>query len=267
MMEELVDSIAILPAAAAEAYTGGPFIVAVRTREEFLRWLTDADSGAEALEVLELLSDSEAWGPAAQGRRPVPVDVVVSDPAREFSALYRLVDVSLARPVRVTIPAGRPGFMKAVKLAAALRLPIRLLPEQPDGEALAELMEMMHFYLHDPMVETPIEFFHSVLGYFRGFGTGTLWSILEQDPAFNSRRDAAGRPLQEPDFVETHLAHLLQSGAECGPCPWRPVCAGYFKWPDAHYDCAGVKQLFSVLQKAADEIARDLSEAEIFTTP
>lgn len=262
-----MESIAILPATAAEHYTDGPFIVAVRTREEFLHWLTDAGSEAEALEVLGLLSDSEAWGPAAQGRVPLPVDVVVSDPAKEFSALYRLVDVSLARPVRITIPAGRPGFMKAVKLAAALRFPVRLLPEQPDAEALAELMEAAHFYLHDPMVEAPIEFFHSVLGNFRGFGTGTLWSFLEQDPAFNSRRDATGRPLQEPDFVETHLAHLHQSGAECGPCPWRPVCAGYFKWPDSHYDCAGVKQLFNVLQKAADEIAQDLSEAEIFTTP
>ena len=43
----------------------------------------------------------------------VPV-LVLGDPASEFSALYRLVDVRIVRGVRVTIPA-KPGFMKAVR--------------------------------------------------------------------------------------------------------------------------------------------------------
>jgi hypothetical protein len=30
-------------------------------------------------------------------------------------------------------------------------------------DRLAELTEAAHFYLHDPMVETPVEFFHSLL--------------------------------------------------------------------------------------------------------
>ncbi|MES2707706.1 MAG: hypothetical protein V4726_14020 [Verrucomicrobiota bacterium] len=266
MTEESGESIAFLPASFAENCSEGPFIVIVREREEFSRWLGDAPPGVEGLEVHGLVGDSEAWGLAAQGRVPLPLDVVLDDPRAEFSALYRLVDVSIARPVRITMPA-RPGFMKALRLAAALRIPVRLLPGQPDEEALAGLMEAAQFYLHDAMVEAPVEFFHSVLASFRGLGSGTLWTFLEQDPAIFSRRDATGGVLQAPDFVETHLDRLLSNGAECGPCVWRRTCAGYFKWPDPNYDCAGVKQLFAILQSAADEITLDLAGGEIPSPP
>ena len=53
------------------------------------------------------------------------------DPGREFADLYRLVDVRSARDVRVSMPA-RPGFLKAVRLAASLGLPVRLLPQSAD---------------------------------------------------------------------------------------------------------------------------------------
>jgi hypothetical protein len=112
------------------------------------------------------------------------------------------------------------------------------------------------------MVETPVEFFHSLLAVFRDLGEGTLWRFLEEDPAFFYHRDAAGRALHASDFVETHRARLLNDGAECATCRWLPVCAGYFKCPDPTYDCAGVKELFATLHAAADEITRDLASLE-----
>ena len=63
--------------------------------------------------------------------------------------------------------------------------------------------------------------------------------MLEEDPKVFAR-DEARRPR---DFVEKHLARLVEQGAECATCRWQKVCAGYFKWPDPAYDCAGVKQL------------------------
>lgn len=254
--------IAFLPASAAEDCRAGPFIVIVREQKEFSRWLLDAPPGLDGIEMRDLLGDPEVFRLAAQGQVPLPLDVVLGDPLREFSALYRLVDVSRTRPVRVTIPA-TPGFLKALRLAAALQLPVRLLPAQPDEQTLAELMEALRFYLHDPMVEAPVEFFHSVLATFRDMGSGTLWTFLEQDPAVFARHDAAGRELLPRDFVVTHLARLLQEGAECVSCPWREICAGYFKWPDPRYDCAGVKQLFATLHSAAGEITRDLASREV----
>jgi len=67
------------------------------------------------------------------------------------------------RDVRVSMPP-TPGFLKAVKLALSLRLPVRILPGQPSAEMLAELTEALEFYIHEPMVEVPVEFFHSLLG-------------------------------------------------------------------------------------------------------
>lgn len=266
MPQEPDASLAFLTAAAAEGHRDGPCVVIVRTREEFVRWLRAPASGVEWLQVEGLLGDQEVWAMAAQGAATPALDVILGDPAAEFSALYRLVDVRIVREVRVTIPA-IPGFLKALRLAAALQLRVRLLPGQPSAEALAELTEAAHFYLHDPMVETPVEFFHSLLAAFRGMGEGTLWRFLEKDPAVFSHRDATGRALHAPDLVATHLARLLKDGAECASCRWQPVCAGYFKVPDPAYACAGVKELFATLEAAADEITRDLASQETPAAP
>lgn len=229
----------------------------VRTREEFVRWLHEPAPGVEWLQVEGLLPDQEAWAMAAQGTSKLPLDVILTDPATEFSGLYRLVDARIVRNVRVTMPAA-PGFLKALRLAASLQLPVRLLPGQPSAEALAELTEAARFYLHDPMVEMPVEFFHSLLAALRGTETGTLWMMLEEDPMVFARAEA-----QRPrDFVKTHLARLTEQGAECAACRWQKVCAGYFKWPDPAYTCAGVKQLFATIESAADEIGRDLASRE-----
>jgi hypothetical protein len=250
-------SLAFLTAGVAEGYRGGSFVVIVRTREEFMRWSRAPAPSVEWLQVEGLLSDQGAWAIAAQGASELPLDVILTDPATEFSALYRLVDARIVRSVRVTMPAA-PGLMKALRLAASLQLPVRLLPGQPSTQVLAELTEAVHFYLHDSMVETPVEFFHSLLAALRGAGTDTLWMMLEEDPRVFARNGTSG----PRDFVETHLARLIEQGSECATCRWQTVCAGYFKWPDPAYACAGVKQLFASIQSAADEIGRDLASLE-----
>jgi hypothetical protein len=260
--EEPAIALAILPAALAEHYRDGPFIVVVRTGDEFARWLSDPLPGAEGLEVHGLLiGELDPWLLAAQGTVPIPLDVMVGDPAGEYSALYRLVDVRNARDVRVTISA-KPGLFKALRLAVSLQLPVRLLPGQPDKGTLAELFQALEFYLRDPMVETPVEFFHSTLAASRGLDDGSLWQILEHDPAGVSVRNESNQPLLPPDFVESHLRRLLEAGAECAGCRWQSFCRGYFKHPDPSYDCAGVKELLDAVKAAGDEMTRDLAAWE-----
>jgi hypothetical protein len=237
--EELLPSIPLLSSATAEGYGNDSFIVIVKNRKEFLRWLGNPPTGLEGIQVEGLIGDPEVWALAAQGADELPLDVVLDDPAREYSALYRLVDVRMVRPVRVTMPA-KPGFLKALRLAASIQIPVRLLPGQPDADMVTELLAAANFYLRDSMVETPVEFFHSVFAVFRGMGEGTLWDFLEETPVAASL----------PDGDE----------AECTTCRWQPVCAGYFKWPDPAYACAGVKELFAFLESAAAEISRDLAD-------
>jgi len=220
-----------------------------------------------------IAADPDAWEPAMHGTSQIPLDVVLSNLASEFADLYSLVDVCAARDVRVSVQAA-PGFLKAVKLAASLRLPVRILPGQPTPEVLAELTEALEFYLYEPMAEAPVEFFHSLLATLCGADRGSLWMILEEDPAAFLHYDTEGNPklprsdgrwpadLSPETFVENRLKNLVEQGAECATCSWRQVCKGFFKWPDPAYSCGGVKQLFSVVEAAADEFSRDLASRE-----
>jgi hypothetical protein len=217
-----------------------------------------------------MLGDPDAWRDAAHNDSNIPFDVVLSDPASEFSDLYRVVDAYAVRAIRVTMPAA-PGLTKAIRLAAALRLPVRVLPGQPSAETLLELHDALEFYLHEPSVEAPVEFFHSALATMSDWDAGSLWMILEQDPDAFRHYDAdgetrvrgrgdSGRPeIASAGFVDNHLSSLIAQGAECATCPWQQPCRGYFKWPNPAYSCEGVKQLFLSIQTAGKEIRRDVA--------
>ena len=230
MLQEVYRSLKFLPTALAEEQGDRPFVALARSRDELRRWLGEPPGGLQWIQIEELLGDPDAWAQAASGASQVPLDVVLSDPASEFSDLYRLVDVCTMHDVRVTMPAA-PGFLKAIKLAASLRLPVRVIPGQPTPEVLAELMEALEFYLHEPVVEMPVEFFHSLLAAKCGVDEGSLWMILEEDPAAFLHYDAEGRPqlprssgfrpieISPEAFVEHHLKSLIDQNAECATCP------------------------------------------------
>jgi hypothetical protein len=246
-----------------------PFVVVVKTRDQLDRWLRDGSPDLQWIQVEGLLGDSDTWALAAQGEGDIPLDVVLAEPGAEFANLYRLVDVCGVRDVRVSMPA-TPGFLKAVRLAASLGIPVRLLPGQPSDVVVEELAEALSLYLHDSMVEAPIEFFHSTLAWMRGTEADSLWNIAEENPAIFDRSLAGPLPtahagVKQPtrhNFVASHLKRLIDERAECALCPWQPLCQGYFKWPDPSYSCQGVKKLFSTLRAAADEIERDLARFE-----
>jgi hypothetical protein len=268
--EENYPSVRILPSALAESQGDQPFVAIVRSREELCRRLRDPLPGLRWLQVEGMLGDSDAWIEAAQSGSDGLLDLILADPGSDFPDLYKVVDISAVHDVRVTIQA-RPGLFKAVKLAAALRLPIRVLPGQPEADVLAELKQVLDFYLHEPAVEAPVEFFHSCLARTQGAEVGSLWMILEEDPAAYLQYDIDGQPRlprsdssglvenSPAEFVENHLKSLLEQGAECAACPWQQSCRGYFKWPDRGYSCEGIKDLFSIIQAAADEMTRDLA--------
>ena len=259
----------ILPAGSAGRIGEKDCVVMVRNLEDFRHWLRQATPAVQWIQVEGLLNQPEAWIDAARVGSEVALDVVMSDPLVEYPMLYRLVDVQNTRGVRVTIPMRR-GFLKALRLAAALHLPVRLLPTQPDEEELGELMEAVHFYLHDPMVEVPIEFFHSALGWNIGEASTDLWLALEQDPAVFPHLDEAGKPLLPADrpgvtadtFVKDHVGRLERDNSECVTCAWSDFCRGYFKLPDPGYSCEGIIKALDQLGAAASEIAAEIGDPE-----
>jgi hypothetical protein len=278
MSQEIDRALWFLPAALAEETNNRPFVAVVRTRDELDRWLERPLDPLQWIQVEELAGDAEAWGLASHGHSEIPLDVVLANPASEFSDLYRLVDVCAVRDVRVSMPA-LPGFLRALKLAVSLQLPVRVLPGQPTLAGLEELMKALELYLHESMVEAPVEFFHSLLAAMCGAEKGSLWMILEEDPAIFLHYDAAGLPrlpgVGKPwggefsplTWVTERFQTLVDQGGECATCPWSQACMGFFKWPDPAYSCTGVKQLFCKIKAAAEDIGQDLASRETHNHP
>ena len=260
--------LAILPAGLAGRTEHDAFVAVIRDADSLAHWVAEDNAALQWLEVHGLLDDLDVWRSAARVESEIPIDVVMGDPGREFARLYHLADVRNVRPVRITIPV-RPGFLKALRLAASLQLPVRLMPGQPTAEVRDELLEALEFYLRDPMVEAPVEYFHSALVSMQTGEPGSLWSALEEDPAVYLRLDDQGKPEPLPrepggtpaDFVHNHVASVTNTG-ECRNCPWLGFCGGYFKQPNPEYSCDGVIRVFEVLHQAAEELRKDLSGLE-----
>src|ERR1700736_4173209 len=226
MTQEIDRALRFLPAALAEGTNDRPFVAVVRTRDELCRWLERPIDCLQWIQAEELAGDAEAWALAADGTSEIRFDVILANPASEFSDLYRLVDVCAVRDGRVSMPA-LPGFLKALKLAVSLQIPVRILPGQPNFAVLKELMEALKLYLHESMVEAPVEFFHSLLAAMCGAEKGSLWLILEEDPAVFQHYDTEGLPLlpgvgkpctlefSPTTWVTDRFKILSDQGAEC----------------------------------------------------
>ena len=246
--------------------------VRVRAHEPAALVAALADGNPELIvgvRLLALTADSEplnAWNPG------LPMDLLMSDPAAEFPLLYRHVDLLDHHPVRVIIPL-RPGFAKAVRVAVALNFAVWLEPGQPDPVLIEELTEVMTFYLRQPNVAQPVEFFHStLLGFYHGEPL-PLWAVLEADPhcwryvaeegtESLPGRLAGGQFAVAPDAgLDVWIEQALATADECRTCEFFQNCGGYFKWPRRDYACAGVKRLFGELREAAAELRRDLASA------
>ncbi len=203
----------------------------------------------------DLIGVAELWKLAARNETEVALDVVIENPDKDFADLYRLVDVAKIRDVRVTIKT-RPGFLKALKLATSLALPVRLLPVHMQRRGFEELEEALEFYLHNPGVEAPVEFFHSALAFMRGHETGNFWRIAEEDPTVFERWDSVQPP---SDAEEQFIKYLKRPDRDCRKCRWLDLCSGFFKQWDPNDSCDGILRVYDRLKDAANEIDRDLS--------
>ncbi len=219
--------------------------------------------------LLSLDADSEPLHTWALG---LPLELVIDDPATEFPLLYRHTHLLENHPVRVAI-AVRPGFAKAVRLAVALDFAVRLEVGQPDPALIEELMEVLGFYLRQPTVAQPVEFFHgTLLGFFHD-EPAPLWVVLDENPQYQRQvnndgtEDLPGRlagasiTLAADADLSQWIEQVLAMDDECQRCEFLKSCGGYFKWPRRDYDCAGVKRLFGELRDAVAELRHDLSGA------
>lgn len=257
-----------IPLALIEAYRGRPVIIRSNSSSELIGVLGKDD--LENILYVRLLSLSADVDALADWGVGVAVDLTMSDPDKEFATLYNFAKLLDKHPVRVSIPV-IPGFSKAVKVAASLNFAVKLSVGQPAQDVIEELYEVLQFFLHQPAVSQPVEFFQSTLQTFLNQDAATLWAIQEEDPArFRyvtddgvetiAPRFAGAQITGDPgSFVGEFKTALLAEHAECEGCAFLEHCQGFFKWPRRDYSCDGVKTILGALQEAADELKKDLS--------
>ena len=259
-----------LPPPLLSAYRHGCWVVRTSNPALLPVELTEQDfERLIAVQLLSLEADSEAFNAWAPG---LLIELVMSDPANEYPLLYRHTNLLDNHPVRVIIPV-QPGFIKAVKVAVSLDFAVRLEVKQPDAALIEELVAALEFYLHQPTVAQPIEFFHGVLLGFYHDDPIPLWAIQEEDPQYlryiadDGAESCYGRLAGNDDCNALRVAEadlqrwidqVLATATDCRRCEFLRSCGGYFKWPQQNYNCAEVRRLFGKIRAAAVELRRDL---------
>ena len=236
--------------------------------------------GMEGIAYLQLTDLNVDPSPLVKWESSIPIDLVMTAPGLEFPRLYAFAPLLERGPVRVSIPVV-DGMEKAVKLAASLRFSVKIIPGQPAADQVTQLIRLADFYLRNPTIEEPIEFFHSLFFAMVNDEVATLWEILEKDPTRYCYVTDEGRiadrgpcPIPDPemglvtvagiksDTVEARDSHRkrvksrFKACAQCICCHW---CRGFFKYPAPDYSCAAVFPLFQHLFAAAEEFKQDLS--------
>jgi len=257
-----------IPVSLMDAYRGRSTIVRSNVPSEIVENVAEED--LIDISFIKLLSlDGEidsltGWG------HGIPVDLVVSDPCRDLPLLYRYAPLLGSHPIRVTVPLV-PGFGKVVKLAVSLNFAVKLEGGQPGEPLLDELQEMLRFYLHQPTVSEPIEFFHSLFLAFYHRDPITLWTIQEEDPSqfryitdqgeetLPGRLAGVGTNQELCTFLNDLRDGTIVEEGECAGCEYLMQCLGYFKWPCKEYRCDVVKALLHTLCSAAEELRADMA--------
>ncbi len=226
----------------------------------------------ERIDYVQLTDLDADPSPLIRWKQTFALDLTMTAPGRQFSRLYAFAPLLDRGPVRVQIPAV-DGMRKAVKLAASLRFSVAIVPGQPNEAILPRLIELADFYLRNPAIEEPVEFFHSLFFAFVNGEKTTLWDILEKNPArfCHVEDDGSVAPPPKPVFwpkrqefnAEDGDSHRRPSVAgnriDCQECRFFPNCVGFFKHPDPGYTCLSIHPLLEHLEKAAFELKQDLA--------
>ena len=170
-----------IPVHLVPTYRGREVVVRFQDPAELVQALPDSDiEKLVSVQLLSLTADVDALADWGYG---VPVELIMLSPDTEFPLLYRHAKLLDKHPVRVSIPA-LPGLFKAVKVASALRFPVKLDVGQPEPDTIEALQSVLDFYLHHPSVSQPVEFFHTSLLSFYHQAPVPLWDVQEEDPAY-----------------------------------------------------------------------------------
>jgi len=256
-----------IPVSLFSSYVGRKVILRSYDPVEMVMSLTDCDiENVVAIQLLSMTGNVDVLSNWGYG---IPIDLLMAHPQTDFPFLYRYAKLLDRHPLRVCIPVVN-GFSKAVKVATSLKLFVKLEIGQPDPSLIDEIHRVLNFYIHNPSVALPIEYFHSTFLAMYHSEQSSLWDVQEENPATiryvteDGREHIArlGSARVEGDldtFVADLQSEMLSEKAECCDCRYFRHCGSYFKWPRKTYRCTGVKSLFCTLDEAAQEMQGEIT--------
>ncbi len=259
-----------VPASIVEDYADKHLIVRSDVPTELVKAYGKVNSAG--VQYLQILQPDCTPNPLLEIGEPVRIELVVEDFIPDVSFLHNYAEVGKRHPIRVGIRTS-PGFSEAVKLSLSLGFAVALEVTQPDAVLVEEVKTVLDYYLHNPEVNQPVDFFHSLLTVLFDDSDCTLWEIQGEDPTMNGFVTDDGRlvlsrrlpsiALGEPEstFLDDLKLELLTDQGECMTCPFFTNCLGYFKFPDRSFSCSHVRELLGILSSAAKELRREYDAA------
>jgi hypothetical protein len=176
------------------------------------------------------------------------------------------------------------GLLQGVRIITSAMVPVTLnLDELHDA---GDLMAAFLYYVHEPHLRTPVEFFHSMFHAFLKKASVSLAEIYPESPEALLYVDESGRVTcsarlaragrffgevsdrlrideQSPVYKDLILRkkNLFLSSSPCVSCEQFDLCEGYLRSVDQGFDCEPFWNVFAELKAKAWEIAEDLSKA------
>ena len=225
----------------------------------------------ERINSVQLLSTSGRLA----GLRHLPpslrIDLCVTDVLAGSDRVIAWSRALDGHPVRVVVPV-IAGFSKVVKAALRAGLRVKLEIDQPDSSLVNELMDSLAFFIREPYVKEPVDLFYGVFRSFLTKQVESLWRIQEEHPSSHRYVTDSGEVTlakrlsniactsDVATLLADHKLNLFGTKTECCTCRFFCRCEGYFKLPQAVFNCSEIKKFFKLVEDYAAELRKDLSE-------
>ena len=169
-------------------------------------------------------------------------------------------------------------LFRNINLLASLGYPV-MLSVFGAGSRVDELTRALSYYLNNPLLNTPIEPFHSIMSRFLGNGPYTLWNLFGEvvgrnvyvgegcEVSLSQRWISAGlcfgtlcdtwKKLSESELY-LRLVRIRDGVSESAPlclsCPHKDVCGGFLCAANAGWSCDSWQKLFAEIRDQARQV-------------
>jgi hypothetical protein len=215
---------------------------------------------------------------------PVGFPLVLRLKPLQASLLYTSTWLCDRFPIAVTM-AIDSGLLNAVKIVTSAQAHVAV--DLDDVRDPGELMAVLDYYLHEPHLSVPIEFFHTLFSACVQNEPFSLADMYAEEPDRFLYLDDSGRLTASARFaaagkffgeladglmvgqespllqeIRNRKKNLFLSGSACASCEVFDVCCGYLRFVTTEFDCIPFVEVMQEIKVRAREMAEDIRRAK-----